>query len=836
MSGTYRLKIAGFASLIVLVNSLVLLTGWTLARYLGALLLLCLLPGYTLVDLVFARSRAQGGPLEKVALSVGTSYVLSSLTTLVVHYIPGKITLIQTLVAYDLLILIPLALGYLIAPPRPSIQPPGSLTTEIPNYLWLIVALLSLSAFFRFTYLGYSDFQGDEALVMLTAADAIAGQDHALFAHGKGPGEVLIPIAFWLITGRINELAARFPFALAGCLAVLTACLLGWRMFNQRVGLAAGALLAINGFFIGFGRIVQYQTLVFAMTTLALYCYYRFYADDIGEYQILGALFLAFGLLAHYDAVLALPAILYLYWAKSGKLAQYRRHILPLALSLILLISIPIAFYLPFVHDPQFAKSASYISQSRLGNNVLSNNLSQFYLLSTIYNSTYYFAFVVLLLLWVVVKELYHRRGGYLWPCLAVAAMASVFVFPDAWQVGKINLSVIPFALTWLALHASRRTSTELKTVLIWFAAPLVFYIFLMSYPLTHVYNLYPGWALLSGAALDGLWQRKPGPRYALGAVGIVLYAVFAYYILFVFVIHEPEYIRTYPAHRNRFYWTAYDELPQAGYFGFPYRAGWKVVGQLYQEGVLQGEHGSNEEREITTWYTRRAPRSCSPDRSADAHGSPDYYYIAENVADEQETPWDSLARDYTLLGTILVGNAPKLCIYQRLPAQAGAITYHVKEFETAYDRSATPESFAQKSVPDHPLSVNLSHKVKLLGYDLDTREARPNGVLVLTLYWQALAKMDASYHVFTHLESDRIWGQSDGVPDCWRRPTTEWRPGQVITDWRRIPLDPQIPVGQHPLSVGMYELESGRRLEVIDEAGNPQAQSVLLTEVDIAP
>lgn len=125
---------------------------------------------------------------------------------------------------------------------------------------------------------------------------------------------------------------------------------------------------------------------------------------------------------------------------------------------------------------------------------------------------------------------------------------------------------------------------------------------------------------------------------------------------------------------------------------------------------------------------------------------------------------------------------------------------------------------------------------MKLLGYDLDTREARPGGILVLTLYWQAIAKMDISYHVFTHLESDRIWGQSDGVPRCWRYPTTEWRPGQVIADRRRIPLDPQIPAGQYPLVVGMYELESGQRLEVIDEAGNPQAQSVLLTEVDIAP
>ena len=173
----------------------------------------------------------------------------------------------------------------------------------------------------------------------------------------------------------------------------------------------------------------------------------------------LGALFLASGLLAHYDVVLALPAILYLYWAKSGlKLAQYQRHILPLALSLVLLVSIPSAFYLPFVRDPQFTKSAIYISESRVGSNVLNNNFSQFYLLSTIYNSTYYFASITLLLLGVVVKGLYHRRSGYLWPCLAVAALASVLVFPDKWQAGKVNLAVVPFALTWLALHADRTT------------------------------------------------------------------------------------------------------------------------------------------------------------------------------------------------------------------------------------------------------------------------------------------------------------------------------------------------------------------------------------------
>ena len=44
MSRKYRLKIAGVASLTILINALVLLTDWTLVRYLGALILLCILP------------------------------------------------------------------------------------------------------------------------------------------------------------------------------------------------------------------------------------------------------------------------------------------------------------------------------------------------------------------------------------------------------------------------------------------------------------------------------------------------------------------------------------------------------------------------------------------------------------------------------------------------------------------------------------------------------------------------------------------------------------------------------------------------------------------------
>ena len=520
--------------ILALVNISIALTGSTLLRYVAALILLCFLPGFAAVDLIFARSQPPQ-LLDRIVLSIGTSYALSGLATMAIHFIPGKINANIALVTYDLLIIILFALRYIISPKAT----PARITCGLRNYAsrqskqsvsrkaLVLLLVLALSGFLRFTYLGYSEFQGDEAFIMLSAVDAMDGKDDALFVHDKGPSQTLIPIAFWLIAGKINELGTRFPFALASCLAVLAIYLLGRHMFNDLVGLTAAALLAINGFFVAFGRIVQYQAIVFLMTILALYCYYRFYADDMGDYQIIGTLLLGFGLLAHYDAIVVLPAILYLHWAKyRSDLTSYRHHTTSLILSVILLISIPASYYFPFSGDPQFAKSFKYISEYRIGGNILNDNFGHFLLMSTFYNSNYYFALIAFLLGVIVAKQLFTLPRG-VYPCLAilVVAMGLVFFLPHRWQIGNLNLAIAPFALTLLALYAVPGTTDELKTALTWFAAPLILYIFIIERPRTHVYNLYFGWALLGGVAVDNLrrWAIKLTLRRIFYGLGLVL-------------------------------------------------------------------------------------------------------------------------------------------------------------------------------------------------------------------------------------------------------------------------------------------------------------------------
>jgi hypothetical protein len=158
------------------------------------------------------------------------------------------------------------------------------------------------------------------------------------------------------------------------------------------------------------------------------------------------------------------------------------------------------------------------------------------------------------------------------------------------------------------------------------------------------------------------------------------------------------------------------------------------------------------------------------------------------------------------------------------------------EQLELAFDRSATPAAFARSARGTHPAEVNLGGLVRLVGYDVDTRRAWPGGRLAVTLYWQPTAPVGADYRVFVHLEGNSlggnapgIWGQADGRPVCWTYPTFDWRPGQIIADHHALTIKPDTPPGEYSLLVGMYQPDTGRRLDVLDQAGAPAANFVQL-------
>jgi hypothetical protein len=151
----------------------------------------------------------------------------------------------------------------------------------------------------------------------------------------------------------------------------------------------------------------------------------------------------------------------------------------------------------------------------------------------------------------------------------------------------------------------------------------------------------------------------------------------------------------------------------------------------------------------------------------------------------------------------------------------------------------ATPIPIPTDLAIAQPMLATLGDQVRFLGYDLDVDAVQAGGTLSFTLYWQALRPMDTSYSVFTHLlgPSSQIIGQRDGVPQGGNYPTTLWQPGEVVVDPYAFAVDPAAPPGEYPLEVGMYRLETGTRLSLVDADGQPIPDDrVLLPRITVLP
>jgi hypothetical protein len=108
-------------------------------------------------------------------------------------------------------------------------------------------------------------------------------------------------------------------------------------------------------------------------------------------------------------------------------------------------------------------------------------------------------------------------------------------------------------------------------------------------------------------------------------------------------------------------------------------------------------------------------------------------------------------------------------------------------------------------------VGARFGEAAHLLGYDL-AGELAPGAELDITLYWQVEAVLERSCKVFVHLSDDEgtLVAQVDGIPADWMRPTTTWRPGEVIADPHTLSLPEDLAAGTYRLYVGLYDPNAG--------------------------
>ncbi|MEA3309581.1 MAG: glycosyltransferase family 39 protein [Chloroflexota bacterium] len=722
-------------------------------------------------------------------------------------------------------------------PPPDAVRSTPAISRWPPSrryvWLWLVIVLL-VAGGLRLINLSYAELQGDEAIVMELTAQTLEGNTAVLFQHLKGPVEILVVMAQWRLTGITNEWMSRLPFSYAGILGIVAIYLLGKRVRCPRVGGVAALLLAIEGYFVAFGRIIQYQSIVFVVTTLGLLCLCVYYEEENPRLLITGTALFAGGGLTHYDAILALPAALFLIGASLWrKRDRSWRAIRPLLLAGLIGVLIIGSFYYPFLTGPFVEFTTAYIGK-RVGSTQLSyNNLRSIFELSTVYDSIYWLGLMTVALV-VQILRTWKRwgRGGIPTAILLLSTAASTALWPE------LILAWVPFALLLLGALLAPGPTIKMRTLWLWLGVPALFYLFFVERPLTHIHTAFPAWTLLGSLPIVLVGEKistlRPRARYAAIGAATLLCTLCSYYPILMFVDHTPEYRRTFPENKNPLYWTPYTEIPPHGLFGFPYRAGWKVVGYLADQGTLVGNYQSNEELPITSYYFPETLRWRCP--------TPDMYLIAPHVQDEVYIRWDQVDNAYRPALVVTVEGKPKLTLY-RHDVTAPPLTLAVEDYTWQFDQGMRaerlvkplPEFIIAKKVPTdyEPVDAQIGDFALLRGYTLETAHAMPGGYVDLTLVWEVLQSTEGNYNVFTHLyDGVTLHGQLDGSPVCSHRPTVWWEAGETVVDPYRIPINVETPPGSVPLLIGMYEGGTSKRLPIRTESGETLENHLYLTDV----
>jgi hypothetical protein len=131
---------------------------------------------------------------------------------------------------------------------------------------------------------------------------------------------------------------------------------------------------------------------------------------------------------------------------------------------------------------------------------------------------------------------------------------------------------------------------------------------------------------------------------------------------------------------------------------------------------------------------------------------------------------------------------------------------------------------------------ATFGDRVLLLDGEVEKDAASPGELIPVRLRWRGLRPMDDDYTVFVHLvgPDGRLHGQVDSWPVQGSYPTSEWSPGSDVSDPYDVRLDADAPAGEYRVEVGWYLLETMERLRVVDEAGEPVADSFVVGRLSV--
>ncbi|MDM8521224.1 glycosyltransferase family 39 protein [Anaerolineales bacterium HSG6] len=642
-------------------------------RLSATILLVGFLPGYSILSAFYPTLFT---PLERTLLASALSWAITALLLFLFILLGIPIQQLSVLIGLSGLTLFGVAVAAKSSTAPTSntenLKYPKGTTSKIqnPKSKILTIVLILLSLFFNTYNLHYSDFQGDEAGVLLQSVAVLQGHTDIIMTRFKGPGEVMIMAAVGSLTDNMDEFSMRFPFAVAGAVSVGLIFLLGRTMVSLPVGLIAAILAIIDGMNISHARTAQYQTTQLLLILATVFCFYRFYQTKHQSLSLhmLGSFCFAVVILFHFETLFLLPVIVYLTLPSIGSAgilpasarraenghyffidSQARRQYLakiwqtihPLWPSAIIFLLITASFHVPFLLHPSIDGAGTYL-EGRIGSGAQPpfNNFAHFFHIEALkYNAIYYVLFINLSLLGMVLVGCYkgldvvtlwrapltkQSKLGWVVGSMVLLGLIYFGLTSLGWFRLAITMLALAVGLLFTMLIVSPAFSHAQRTLILWAVPASWVFLFLVRRPGKHHYIVWSAVLLLIGLAVmtmfDLLNQRLPLLRrqksMLWGGVGLILWLVCAFYTSILFLRVEWEYMLTYPEHALAAYPvdSAYPYGTRIG-FGYPYRLGWQTVGQLQRAGQLDGTWTANDKGNSLDWYmVYQQQTRCYPD------------------------------------------------------------------------------------------------------------------------------------------------------------------------------------------------------------------------------
>ena len=136
------------------------------------------------------------------------------------------------------------------------------------------------------------------------------------------------------------------------------------------------------------------------------------------------------------------------------------------------------------------------------------------------------------------------------------------------------------------------------------------------------------------------------------------------------------------------------------------------------------------------------------------------------------------------------------------------------------------------------PSPIKFSQGIELVNSVIDLTRVQPGEILPVSLFWRISQRIADDHAIFVHLinVNEEVAANADILPALGAYNTFLWKPGEMIPTHHQIRVPQRTPPGKYRVEVGLYNVLSQNRLDVLDSGGKAVESRVVIGTVKVAP